>query len=194
MMFKTCTQPQSSEIEVRPNALSVSLVFLISLLSASAPHADELTSAKRADIQTLFKLSGTGNVALRMAGVAVQQISESVRQVRPDLPARAFTIIEEETQKSFRENIDTPNGLIARFVPIYSEMFTHDEVKELVAFHRSSIGSKLRAVQDELFKKGMEVGQQWSTELGPELQQRIQDRFAIEGYDLGSVSKPEPRQ
>ena len=190
-MFKTCIPLRSSEIDVRLNAL---IIFFVALISIGAPHAEELTPAKRDDIQTLFKLSGTGNVALRMAGVAVQQISESVRQVRPDLPARAFTIIEEETQKSFRENIDTPNGLIARFVPIYSEMFTHDEVKELVAFHRSSIGSKLRAVQDELFKKGMEVGQQWSTELGPELQQRIQDRFAIEGYDLGSVSKPEPRQ
>lgn len=191
MMFKTCTPLRSSEIDVRLNAL---FVFFILLLSASASHAEELTLAKRADIQTLFKLSGTGSLAMRMAVVAVQQISESVRQVRPDLPARAFTIIEEETQKSFRENIDTPNGLIARFVPIYSEIFTHDEVKELIAFHRSSIGTKLRAVQDELFKKGMEVGQQWSTELSPELQQRIQDRFAIEGYDLGSISKPEPRQ
>ena len=191
MMFKTCTPLRSSEIDVRLNAL---FVFFILLLSASASHAEELTLAKRADIQTLFKLSGTGSLAMRMAVVAVQQISESVRQVRPDLPARAFTIIEEETQKSFRENIDTPNGLIARFVPIYSEIFTHDEVKELIAFHRSSIGTKLRAVQDELFKMGMEVGQQWSTELSPELQQRIQDRFAIEGYDLGSISKPEPRQ
>lgn len=191
MMFKTCTPLRSSEIDVRLNAL---FVFFISLLSASASHAEELTLAKRADIQTLFKLSGTGSLAMRMAVVAVQQISETVRQVRPDLPARAFTIIEEETQKSFRENIDTSNGLIARFVPIYSEIFTHDEVKELIAFHRSSIGTKLRAVQDELFKKGMEVGQQWSTELSPELQQRIQDRFAIEGYDLGSISKPEPRQ
>ena len=191
MMFKTCTPLRSSEIDVRLNAL---FVFFILLLSASASHAEELTLAKRADIQTLFKLSGTGSLAMRMAVVAVQQISESVRQVRPDLPARAFTIIEEETQKSFRENIDTPNGLIVRFVPIYSEIFTHDEVKDLIAFHRSSIGTKLRAVQDELFKKGMEVGQQWSTELSPELQHRIQDRFAIEGYDLGSISKPEPRQ
>jgi uncharacterized protein len=194
MTFKTCTQPQSSEIDVRQNALLAFFVFLISLLSASAPRADELTPAKRADIQTLFKLSGTGNLAMRMAIVAVQQISESVRQVRSDLPARAFTIIEEETQKSFRENIDTPNGLIARFVPIYAEIFTHDEVKELIAFHRSPIGTKLRDVQDALFKKGMELGQQWSTELSPELQQRIQDRFAIEGYDLGNTSKPERNQ
>lgn len=179
---------------MRLNVSAPFFVFMLSFLSVDSLRADELTPAKSADIQALFKLSGTGNLAMRMAGVVVQQISESVRQVRPDLPARAFTIIEEETQKSFQENIDTPNGLIARFVPIYAEIFSHDEVKGLIAFHRSPIGAKMRSVQDELFKKGMEVGQQWSTELGPELQRRIQDRFAIEGYDLGPVSKPERRQ
>ncbi len=193
-MCRTCTQPRSLEIDVRLNVSAPFFVFMLSFLSVDSLRADELTPAKSADIQALFKLSGTGNLAMRMAGVVVQQISESVRQVRPDLPARAFTIIEEETQKSFQENIDTPNGLIARFVPIYAEIFSHDEVKGLIAFHRSPIGAKMRSVQDELFKKGMEVGQQWSTELGPELQRRIQDRFAIEGYDLGPVSKPERRQ
>lgn len=193
-MFKTCTQLQSLEIDVRLNVPVTFFVFVFSFLSIDSPRADELTPAKSAHIQSLFKLSGTDSLAMRMATVAVQQITQAVRQARADLPARAFAIIEEETQKSFQENIDTPNGLIARFVPIYSEIFTHDEVKELIAFHRSPVGAKLRSVQDELFKKGMEVGQQWSQELGPELQRRIQDRFAIEGYDLGPASKPEPRQ
>ena len=179
---------------MRLTALAMVLSALLCVASASGPRADELTPEKAADIKSLFKLSGTDNLAIRMASVAVQQITQAVRQARPDLPARAFVIVEEEVKKSFEENIDAPNGLIARFVPIYAEIFSHDEIKELLAFHRSTIGGKSRAVQDDLFKKGLEVGQQWSKELGPELQRRIQDRFAIEGYDLGPATKPEPSQ
>ena len=194
MTFRMSTPLRSLEIDVRVNALAPVLVVLLCVVLISAPRADELTPEKTADIKALFKLSGTDNLAIRMASIAVQQIAQAVRQARPDLPARAFAIVEEETKKSFEENIDAPNGLIARFVPIYAEIFSHDEVKELLAFHRSPIGSKSRSVQDDLFKKGMEVGQQWSKELGPELQRRIQNRFAIEGYDLGPTSKPEPNQ
>jgi hypothetical protein len=120
-----------------------------------------------------------------MGNLMVQQMLQVVRQSNPNLPALALEIIEQEVKSTFEEGIDAPNGLLARIVPIYSEFFTHAEIKEMLVFHRSAVGQKIFSVQEDLFSKSIEAGRQWSEASRPEFEQRIRARLRLEGLDNG---------
>jgi len=51
--------------------------------------------------------------------------------------------------------------LYANMAKIYMEEFTHEEVKDLLTFYKTSTGSKMAKKSTVLAQKGMAVGQSW---------------------------------
>jgi uncharacterized protein len=142
----------------------------------------------------LIKLSGADQQARRMGLLVVQQMAQAMRESRPDLPARAFEIVEQEVKSTIEEGIDGPDGLIARIVPVFGEFFDHAEIKQLLAFHRSPVGAKMATVQEDMFKKGVQAGRDWSEAMRPKLERRIRERLEAEGFDREPDSRTEQRQ
>lgn len=59
----------------------------------------------------------------------------------------------------------TLEGVIDKLAVIYMEEFTHDEVKDLLAFYATPTGKKMAEKTMILSQKGMGVGQTWGVEL-----------------------------
>lgn len=169
-------------------------LFAFLLIVIGASRADDLTLEKQADIQALIKISGADQQARRMGLLVVQQMSQAMRESRPDLPARAFEIVEQEVKSTIEEGIDGPDGLIARLVPVYGEFFEHQEIEQLLAFHRSPIGMKMATVQADMFNKGVQAGRDWSEAMRPQLERRIRERLEAEGFDREPGPNAEPSQ
>jgi len=75
---------------------------------------------------------------------------------------------------------------MALITPIYHRHFTHDEIKGLIAFYQTDLGSKTIRVMPALLQESMSAGQQWGQTLAPEIRRRVLERLKAEGVDLSA--------
>lgn len=161
----------------------ISSLTAVLLIAVSAGHlvAEDLTEAKRVDIDKLIEMTGAVAIGKQMSDAIVTQMSRVIRDSRPDLPPRLFDILREEVNSVIEENL--PN-LITKIIPIYHKYFTHQDIKGMVRFYQSPLGQKTIRVMPQLMQESMYLGQQWGQALGPEVQKRVIERFKAEGVDL----------
>lgn len=126
-------------------------------------HAQETTM--REDIRMFLELTGSADLGIQVA----RQMMSSYHQIYPDVPA----VFWDEFIESIR-----PEDLTNLVIPIYEKHFTQDEIRELIAFYRSPIGTKMISVLPQLTQESMQAGQEWGTKIGEDLLQRLEQ----EGY------------
>lgn len=64
-----------------------------------------------------------------------------------------------------KEAKETLVGLYNKMAELYMAEFTHDEIKQLVAFYKTDLGKKLAEKQLGLTQKAMAFGQSWGMEV-----------------------------
>lgn len=164
-------------------SLALALCLTAVCLGGTA-RADELTPAKKADIRLLLDVSGSGQVGRQLAATITQQLVQTLRQTRPDISTRALAIVERETAAVIIETVDAPGGMLDRMVPLYAGTFTHQEIRELLAFYESPVGKKSVAALPGLMRAGQKIGENMSREIGPELKRRLITALSQEGVVL----------
>ena len=154
------------------------------LCAALASHADELTDAKRSDIRKLIASTGSDRIAAQFAGAVTQSLAHSLKAAHPDMPERMFAAIRQELTTMFAERMDAPGGMIDRVVPVYHKHFTHEEIRELLAFYQTAIGRKAIDVLPSVVGESTAIGQAWGRGLGPEIRRVVGAALGKEGYDM----------
>jgi len=162
----------------------LALTLLAGLLCQAAP-AEPLTAAKQADIQRLMTITGSANLAGQFAAAGSQQMFQALKAVRPEIPDRAYTVMHGELTTLLNERIATPGGLLEQLVPVYARHFTHQEIRELLAFYQTPLGRKTIQVLPQVASESMAAGQRWGQSLAPEMQQRVQTALRREGLLQG---------
>ncbi len=67
-----------------------------------------------------------------------------------------------DKKEAFLKDVEaTYPELYTSMAKIYMEEFTHEDVKQLLAFYNSPIGQKMSSKQGALQQKGMMAGQAW---------------------------------
>lgn len=160
------------------------LALLCATLQPAVSTADELTPAKVADIKQLLDLTGAYRVGQLLSGAVVRQMTETLRRTRPDLAPELFTVLADEVNAIFAEEM-SPTGSFADVVArVYHNHFTHDEVRGLVAFYQTPLGRKLAAEMPAMTQESMQAGLKWGQGLAPKLQERLRARFRERGVEL----------
>ncbi|AHC16360.1 DUF2059 domain-containing protein [Salinispira pacifica] len=121
--------------------------------------------SKADDIQTLLELTNSADLSRQVIEMLIPQYQSMV----PDVPGEYWQGLIDEF------NGDELMGLI---IPIYDRNFTHDEIKDLIAFYESPTGRRFIELQPKIMQESMEAGQKW----GMELAQRIQQRLVDDGH------------
>jgi len=158
-----------------------SSLFATLLLFASVSFADELTPAKRADIRQLLDVTGASSLAQQFVAATSQNLFRSLKESRPDVPDRAFEVMNRELTALFAEKLQAPDGLLERTIPVYDKHFTHAEIRELLAFYRTAIGRKTIAVLPKVVGESMVLGEKWGESLRPEIEKRVAAALRKEG-------------
>jgi hypothetical protein len=91
---------------------------------------------------------------------------------------QAMPSVPDEFWARIMSKMDT-NELMDRTVPIYAKYFTHDEIKELLAFYGTPLGQKVIATLPAVLQESMVAGQEWGKQLG----QKVVDELKAEGYE-----------
>jgi hypothetical protein len=168
---------------------ALSTVIAASL--AGPLHADELTSAKKADIIKLLSINGTDRIVEPFAAIVTQSYMQSQNGCQGCSP-KVPEIVREQTLSVMRTHLNGKGGLIERQVPIYQQRFSHAEIKELLAFYTSPIGHKMVAESGALTRDAVGASQEWARELGPEVRQRIDVALTKAGVKPAAPASPPP--
>lgn len=162
----------------------VLLCLLLALpLNPLSAQDGQVQPQKKEAILELMTVTGATDMGEQMSQAMTQQMIQVLKQMRPDIPARAFDIAGEEVQSVVMEELasgDFQNNII----PIYDKYFTLSEINELLEFYATDIGKKTIDVMPDLTQESMIVGQAWGESIGPIIGQRITLRLAAEGIEI----------
>lgn len=157
------------------------LLLATLLLFSLEASADALTPAKRADIRQLLEMTGASSLAQQFVAATSQNLFRSLKESRPDVPDRAFEVMNRELAALFAEKLQAPDGLLERTIPVYDKYFTHAEIRELLAFYQTRIGRKTIDVLPKVVGESMVLGEKWGESLRPEIEKRVGAALRREG-------------
>ncbi len=146
--------------------------------------AENITPAKRADIEKLIRITGPPDVTRQTSNFFIRQFSQSIKASRPDLPAKTYQILSDEINKVVNEHMTAKGGFFDRVVPIYAKHFNHSEIKGLLKFYQTDLGQKTIKVWPLILQESMLLAQDWWKSLAPKVKNRVNNRFKKEGIEL----------
>ncbi len=147
----------------------------------TAALADPLTTEKRADIEKLLSMTNALALSKQMATATVGSMMNSLKKARPDIPEKVLNMLPAEVEAVFEENM---GSFKEAMIPIYDKHFTDPELKELIRFYSTPLGTKLIATMPALMQDGMIAGQRWGMGLAPKINQRISAKLKQEGVKI----------
>lgn len=133
--------------------------------------AADAAAAKEQDIRKLMQMTGSANMGLQVMDNMIAQF----KKMMPQVPNEFWT--------DFRNEINAKE-LTDLIVPIYARHFSHDDIKQLIAFYNTPIGKKLIALQPQIMQESMAAGQKWGAKIGQRAMKKIQDRKKKQGGNL----------
>jgi uncharacterized protein len=86
----------------------------------------------------------------------------------------------EDVVREWFSKVKETNHLEDQMVKLYAEIYSEEELRELIAFYRSPIGRKTLAKMPEIMRRGGELGAQWAKENGSLLDAMIAKRKEAE--------------
>jgi len=153
-------------------------------LFCSSGLADELTPEKAADIRRMIEITGAMNMAKQFAAASAESLFQTLKAVKPDIPNRAFPILQREVETVFSEKNFARGGLMDRIVSVYHSYFTHQEIRELLTFYQTPVGVKTIQVMPKMTQDFMTVGEQWVKSQSSEIDARVTAAFKREGITI----------
>jgi len=157
------------------------VLLLVGLSLSTIAFAEELTNAKKAAIKELMDITGSAQIGEMFAAAFLQQMTMALKSINPEIPPRAFTILEEEINAVIREEMLEKGSLYELIYPVYHKYLTLEDTRALLAFYNTPVGRKTIRVMPQLTQEAMLVGQLWGQSLDELMQQRIAQRLEKEG-------------
>ncbi|MQA37892.1 DUF2059 domain-containing protein [Rugamonas aquatica] len=99
-----------------------------------------------------------------------EQKQKAVEKMEAELPPAISAMQEALSDPGLAEDI------MVETIPLYARTYTGDELKQIAAFYRSPVGTKMLASMPGLMAEGMQIGQRVAMRrLGP-MMQKLQEK------------------
>ena len=146
--------------------LTTGILLLVVVMGgfAMAVQSDETaTVSKSDDIQKLMELMDTKAMGLQVMQTMIAS-----------LKATGNPVYSEGFFEDFMSEVDF-DELVELTIPIYEKHFTHDDIKQMIAFYQSPIGKKLLKKMPVIMQESMTAGIAWGQKLGAKLIEKMRD-------------------
>lgn len=134
-------------------------------------------SSKHEDTEKLMELVGTRDILRELFDQDIDAQIEAMRRARPDVSDEFW----EEFTVEFKRQA-SPDELMKAILPIYDKHFSHQEIRQLIAFYESPLGRKISTTLPEIQRESLEAGRVWGEQLGDRMNARLKQRLAKKGY------------
>lgn len=140
------------------------------------PRAATL-SAKHQDTEKLMELVGTRRILRDIFDQDIDAQMTAMRRARPDVPDQFWQDFEVEFKRQA-----SPDELMKVILPIYDRHFTHQEIRQLIAFYESPLGRKISVTLPEIQSESIAAGRAWGEQLGDRMNAELKQRLTERGY------------
>ncbi len=144
---------------------------------ASPSRAGDTLSAKHQDTEKLMELVGTRRILRDLFDQDIDAQIAAMRRARPDVPQQFW----EDFSVEFKRQA-SPDELMKAILPIYDRHFSHQEIRQLIAFYESPLGRKISTTLPEIQQESVEAGRAWGERLGDRMHEELQKRLTEKGY------------
>jgi uncharacterized protein len=144
---------------------------------ADQPPAGDTLSAKHQDTEKLMELVGTRRILRDLFDQDIDAQIAAMRRARPDVPEQFWQDFTVEFKRQA-----SPDELMKAILPIYDKHFTHQEIRQLIAFYESPLGRKISTTLPGIQRESVEAGRAWGEQLGDRMHEELQKRLTEKGY------------
>jgi uncharacterized protein len=157
-------------------------IILAVLMSGHALAQDaNMPAEKRAAIEKLLEKTKALDVGKQMANGMVAQMTQGLRQARPDIPKNALDFLPEVVSEVLT---DDKRFFADLFISMYHQHFSLEDIQNMLAFYESPTGQKVIEKQTLMLQQGMVIGGEWGRRLQPEINRRVRERLVAQGIKL----------
>ena len=156
-------------------AVALALVIFNPLASAQQPSTAAMASAKE-----LISLTGATTLFSPLIAGVVEQAKVLYLQQNPGLSKdlnEIATQMRTDLQPRFSELTDE----VAR---LYATNFTEQELKDILAFYKTTAGKKLLSEQPKVVDSSMKFAQEWANRLSDQVIAKMRDELKKRGHAL----------
>ena len=152
--------------------MKLKTTLLIAMLALNIFAAEETKEQKAKELMKIMEVSKVIDSSLAEVSKFTDQMVDA-QQLSAVQKAKAKKIAKASVDKTFKamKAIDWDK----MFSEIYAEVFTKDELTELIRFYKSPIGEKLLEKQPQLTSATMQKMQVEMSKVMPQIQKDIQD-------------------
>ena len=168
---------------MRMPAFTLLLCLGMPLACAAQTHPAKKTATsaglttKHQDTEKLMELVGTRRILRELFDQDIEAQITAMRRSRPDVPDQFWQDFTAEFKRQA-----SPDDLMKVILPIYDRHFTHQEIRQIIAFYESPLGRKISTTLPEIQQESVEAGRAWGEQLGDRMNAELKQRLAEKGY------------
>jgi uncharacterized protein len=157
--------------------LAVAVAFLAAPLPlrAQAPGPARLAAARE-----LMEVAGVAKQFDEVMPVLAQRLGEAFVAVAPDKASEIREVFGQIAVKF----VDRKGELIEQIAALYAEKLSAEDMGAVVAFYRSPAGARFIAIQPEMSRQAMVLGQRWGSAIGREIEAEARRELKKRGIEL----------
>lgn len=156
-------------------ALAV-LAFAVAPARSQAPDA----AARVAAAKEMMEVAGVAKQFDQVMPLLAQQLSQGFVALAPEKAAEIREVFAQMAVKF----VDRKGELIEKISLLYAEALTADELTAIIAFYKSPAGVRFIAVQPDIMRQSMALGQRWGAEIGRDIELEARKELKKRGIDL----------
>ena len=160
--------------------LAVLALALIASLSPSPFKAQAPDAARLAAAREMMELAGVAKQFDELMPLLAQQLSQSFVAVAPEKADEIRQVFAQLPAKF----IDRKGELIDQVAGLYAQELSVEELAAVSAFYKSPAGARLLAVQPQIARQSMALGQRWGAQIGREIEQEARKELKKRGIEL----------
>jgi hypothetical protein len=156
-------------------ALGLTLAIFSPLASAQQPSPGATASAKE-----LITITGTTALFSPLIAGVVEQAKILYLQQNPAL-SKDLNEIATQMRTDLQPRFSELTEEVAR---LYAANFTEQELKDILAFYKTTAGKKLLAEQPKIIDSSMKFAQDWANNLSDQVIAKMRDELKKRGHAL----------
>lgn len=166
--------------------LLLSAAILLASITSATAETTAISEEKEVIIRKMMDQTGyTGAAAgKQIAEVFIVEVSQALKTGNSKIDPKAIQILGEEVKTITSNEALVYEPMVQKLIPVYAELFTIEELKQITEFYDSPAGKKFITELPTLSQAGMEASQEVSFELLPILIDRVRTRYEEEGIRM----------
>lgn len=166
-------------------------MFTVLALACASGQVLADTASQNASAETLLKLTNADKLTTPIYGQVQQLFAQRFAEAKAPASKKALLETYQAKANAALDQAVGWNKLKPELVKIYTSNFTEAELKELVAFYQSPIGSKVLSKMPELSQQSVQLTQSRLETAGPVVNKLLADMSAeLEPAKAAPAKKP----